>query len=207
MTRLPDEYFSQMYADSPDPWGFASRWYEQRKRELTMGILPRRRFRHGFEPGCSIGMLTELLALRCDRLAATDVVDAALAAAQLRLAQYTGVTFSLWALGDAWPDEEFDLIVLSEVCYYLDPDALEMLLVAAVEKLAPDGVLLAAHWRHPFEGYLMTGDQVHSTLGRHSGLARTARYEDPDVVIETFAPAFARSTSVAQVDGLVSQPP
>lgn len=206
MTRLPEDYFARMYAEDPDPWGFVDRWYEHRKRTLTVGMLPRSRFRNAFEPGCSIGMLTELLAPRCDRLIATDIVAAALVAAQARLAGLAGVMFIQWGLGDAWPDEEFDLIVLSEVCYYLAPESLEQLLGTAVAQLAPDGVLLAAHWRHPVEGYLMTGDQVHSTLGRHSGLARTARYADPDVVIETFVPASAPPTSVAEGEGLIGRP-
>lgn len=203
MTRLPEDYFTRMYEENPDPWGFADRWYEHRKRALTMGMLPRRRFRNAFEPGCSIGMLTELLAPRCDRLTATDIVEAALSAAQNRLDGHVGVTFIRWGLGDTWPDEEFDLIVLSEVCYYLDPDAFDQVLGAVVERLAPDGVLLAAHWRHAVEGYLMTGDQVHSVLGRHLGLGRTARYEDVDVVIETYAPASSPLASVAEAGGLI----
>jgi hypothetical protein len=55
---LPPDYFDRMYADSQDPWDFAGRWYEQRKRALTMASLPRARFRRAFEPGCSIGQLS-----------------------------------------------------------------------------------------------------------------------------------------------------
>ena len=203
MTRLPEDYFTRMYAENPDPWGFADRWYEHRKRALTMGMLPRSRFHRAFEPGCSIGALTELLAPRCDHLLATDIVDSALAAARKRLAEHPGVSFTRWALADAWHDEDFDLIVLSEVCYYLAPDALRAVLDDALAHLTHDGVLLAAHWRHPVEGYLMTGDQVHSQFAQHPGFARTARYEDPDVVIETFTPASAPPTSVAEEEGLV----
>ena len=206
MTRMPDEHFTQMYAENPDPWGFIDRWFEHRKRALTMGMLPRSRFRSAFEPGCSIGVLTQLLAPRCDSLVATDIVDTALAAARERLAAHPGVTLARWALGEVWRDEVFDLIVLSEVCYYLAPDALQKVLDDAVAHLDPDGVLLAAHWRHPVEGYLMTGNQVHGQLDRHPGLARTARYEDPDVLIETFAPATSPASSVAEREGLVDHP-
>lgn len=37
-----------------------------------------RRYRHAFEPGCSIGMLTERLTERCEVVTATDVALAAL---------------------------------------------------------------------------------------------------------------------------------
>ena len=50
-------YFDGMYADSPDPWGFTSRWYEGRKYAITVAMLPKARYREAFEPGCSIGVL------------------------------------------------------------------------------------------------------------------------------------------------------
>ena len=66
------EYFDGMYAASPDPWGFESRWYERRKYAVTMALLPAERYRDAFEPGCSIGVMTGLLAGRCDRLLSCD---------------------------------------------------------------------------------------------------------------------------------------
>ena len=63
--RLPDHYFTDMYAEASDPWGLAERWYEQRKYAITVAMLPQPRYRHAFEPGCSVGVLTERLAGRC----------------------------------------------------------------------------------------------------------------------------------------------
>ena len=95
MSRLPDAFFDAMYDADPDPWGFEDRWYERRKRALTTAMLPRERFRNAFEPGCSIGTLTDLLAPRCDRLTATDVADSALDSARARAARNDrrGVSF------------------------------------------------------------------------------------------------------------------
>ena len=204
MRRLPDTYFADMYAQNPDPWDFDKRWYERRKRALTIAMLPRERFRHAFEPGCSIGTLTEVLAARCDRVTATDVVDEALSSARARLTRvgYPDVSFTRWALGDPWPEDRFDLIILSEVCYYLEPAELARTLDNVVMHLEPDGVLLAAHWRHPVADYPMTGDQVHQHLSKHVGLTSTAGYADPDVLIETFAPAAAPQVSIAQREGI-----
>ncbi|MFE7803067.1 SAM-dependent methyltransferase, partial [Nocardia sp. NPDC057440] len=124
-TRLRAGYFENMYARDPDPWGFTTRWYEQRKRALTMAALPKPRYRNAFEPGCSIGTLSAELTTRCDRLVCADVVAQALDSAEARVERlpYTArgtVEFRRWALGEEWPDERFDLIVFSEVCYYLD---------------------------------------------------------------------------------------
>ena len=38
---LEPAYFDQMYAESADPWGFTSRWYEKRKYALTAGHAAR----------------------------------------------------------------------------------------------------------------------------------------------------------------------
>jgi hypothetical protein len=70
---LGPEYFEDVYAASEDPWGFTTRWYEERKYSLSLAMLPRRRYGDAFEPGCSIGVLTAMLASRCDRLLSCDV--------------------------------------------------------------------------------------------------------------------------------------
>ncbi|KPC81578.1 SAM-dependent methyltransferase, partial [Streptomyces sp. NRRL F-6602] len=66
-----------MYADAPDPWRLADRWYEHRKYTLTLASLPRRRYRRAFEPGCSVGVLTRMLAGRCEEVVAADRVATA----------------------------------------------------------------------------------------------------------------------------------
>lgn len=141
--RLPDSYFRLLYRDSADPWGFAHRWYEQRKCALTLAALPRARYRRALEPGCSIGVLTAMLATRCDEIVATDVVDNALAAARARLAEIGGhVDCRRWAFGSDWESlGRFDLVVLSEVAYYLDATALTPLRRRPSSTSIP-----AAHW-------------------------------------------------------------
>jgi protein-L-isoaspartate O-methyltransferase len=76
----PIGYFEDMYARNPDPWSFETRWYEERKHALTVDALAQRRYRSAFEPGCSTGMLTSLLAARCDHLLAVDAIEACTAA-------------------------------------------------------------------------------------------------------------------------------
>lgn len=201
--RLPDSYFDTMYDGAPDPWGFQTRWYERRKLALALAMLPRQRYTSAFEPGCSLGILTEALAGRCERVLATDVTLGALEAATARLASHRNVALLRWALGDPWPDEEFELIVLSEVCYYLDAAALPAVLVQAQQALQTGGTLLAAHWRHPVDDYPITGDEVHALIAATRGLSRLARYCDEDVVLETYQKVPPRSRSVAAAEGLV----
>jgi len=201
--RLPDSFFDAMYDGASDPWGFQTRWYEERKLALALAMLPRRRYAAAFEPGCSLGIVTEALAGRCDSIVATDVSSAALEEVATRLAGHRNVSLRRWALGDPWPDQRFDLIVLSEVCYYLDGALLREAMTGAQQALEPGGTLLAVHWRHPVREYLMTGDEVHAVIASVPDLSRLARYRDEDVVLETFQRVPPESRSVAAVEGLV----
>lgn len=203
--RLPDSYFRQIYRDTPDPWGFAHRWYEQRKYALTLAALPRQRFRRAFEPGCSIGVFTALLATRCDEVVATDVVAEALAATRTRIAATPGtgrVDCRCVPFGADWGSlGRFDLVVLGEVGYYLDAVALRAALDAAAEHLEPGGTLLCVHWRHPAPDYPLTGDEVHRIVRATDGLTQLADYRDEDFFLDVFARG--RAISVAAADGVL----
>lgn len=194
-------YFDEFYLGGADPWGFESRWYEERKRAIAMACLPRRRFASAFEPGCAIGVLTELLAPRCDRLLATDIAQAPLVRARERLASHTGVRFEQRRVPQDWPAGPFDLVVLSEIGYYCNPADLSLLIAAAAESLSADGVLLACHWRHAVADYPMSGDEVHQQLRRESGLAVLVEHVEEDFRLEVLVRSPAES--VARRDGLL----
>ncbi|MFE9580623.1 SAM-dependent methyltransferase [Nocardia sp. NPDC006044] len=190
-TGLATDYFDNMYARDPDPWGFTTRWYERRKRALTMAALPKDRYHNAFEPGCSIGTLSAELTDRCDRLVCTDIAAQALDSAGRRIdrlpeSERGAVEFRRWALGEPWPDEHFDLIVLSEVCYYLDSVSLRTALTHAVGHLEPGGALLCVHWRRKVPEYPLSGDHVHAIARTTRGLSALAGYHDEDLLLDVF---------------------
>jgi SAM-dependent methyltransferase len=187
--KVSGDYFDRMYADAEDPWQLASRWYEQRKYAITMAVLPQRRYRHAFEPGCSIGTVTELLTQRCDHVTSVDLAAAALETADTRLTAAgcrDRVSLHQGALDEPWPAGPFDLVVLSEVAYYLDAPLLTEVLRREVPRLAPGATVLAAHWRHLVDDYPIGGDQVHEIISAAPGLTSIGRYRDDDVVVEAF---------------------
>lgn len=187
--RLPDMYFERMYAADSDPWGSSSRWFEKRKYAITLALLPKRRYRHAFEPGCSIGTLTAQLTTRCDHVTAVDVAETAVSHAdgRLRAAGLRGqVTLARASLDDEWPPGPFDLVVLSGVAYYLDADTLAEVLRRECPRLLPGATLIATHWRHAIPGCPLTGDKVHTVIGATPGLTSLGCYRDPNVVIEVF---------------------
>jgi cyclopropane fatty-acyl-phospholipid synthase-like methyltransferase len=196
--RLPDEYFTAMYADTADPWQLAERWYERRKYAITVAMLPLPTYRHAFEPGCSIGVLTELLTRRCDHVTATDVAQRALAAAAARLGgsgRLDQVTLRRMSIDSPWPAEQFDLVVLSEVAYYLSATMLRRVLDRECARLAPGTTVVASHWRHRVADYPLTGDEANAVIAETDDLYQTAEYSDDDVAIAVFGKGTAQSVA------------
>jgi hypothetical protein len=187
-----------MYSSSADPWGLGTRWYEQRKYAITLALLPKQQYDHAFEPGCSIGVLTSLLTQRCARVTATDVAAAALGSASRRLADSgtsNQVTLLRQSMDERWPSGPFDLVVLSEVGYYLTPDALRSVLDRECPRLACGATVLAAHWRHPVDDYPMSGDRANEVVAATAGLHRIGSYRDADVAIDVFDTADGASVA------------
>jgi LmbE family N-acetylglucosaminyl deacetylase/SAM-dependent methyltransferase len=198
-TSLGRDFFDDFYQGRTDPWGFESRWYEERKRAVLLAALPRERFRHGLELGCSTGVLTARIAERCDLTTGVDVADAPLAAARTRL----GDTVELLRLDTPheWPEGRFDLVVLSEVLYYCGRRDLDRTIDRVVGSLTADGVVVACHWRHDVPEYPLAGDTVHEVLRARPELAVMGRHEEEDFLLEVLARPPLRS--VARRTGLL----
>lgn len=167
--RTPRSYFEGLYRRDEDPWDFATSAYEARKYAITLASLPAGRYRRAFEPGCSIGVLTEGLTLRCDSLLAVDHMDEAVGAAKARMMGQSGVTVERRTVPEEWPEGPFDLLVLSEVAYYFDADGLRRLLAVATASLEAEAVVVAVHWRGVTD-YPLTGDEAHAIMASTPGL-------------------------------------
>jgi len=189
--------FDALYRQ-PDPFGYASRWYERRKRELLVALLPRPRFRRAWELGCSTGALARLLARRCDSVTGTDISARAIAQA-VAAGNPDNLAFECSAQPRQWPAGRFDLIVFSEVGYYLDAAALATTarrLAATLD--ADDGCLVACHWRHPFDGRAHSAEHIHRVLSEALGDAPSHDYRDADVLLQ----AWCRGPGIAEREGL-----
>ncbi len=196
-------YFDRMYAATADPWGLASRWYEARKYALSLALLPDRHYRDAFEPGCSVGVLTRMLAARCGRLLAWDGSAEAVRSARKETDGLAHVQVECRAIPADWPAGQFDLIVFSEVLYYFGGADLDRVLDRAEAALRPGGRLLAVHWRHLVPEYPRDGDDVHRVLARRPGLSRLVAHHEPDFTAEVYRRGGGPPFSVARAEGLV----
>ncbi len=155
------DVFDRIYASDPDPWGFATSPYEAGKYRDTLDLLdlaaPARRFRRAAELGCSIGVFTSMLAPRCDELVGIDAAAAAIDAARARCATLTNVRFACGLLPAAWPEGQFDLLVVSEILYFLSASDIDRLADAVRSSVATDALILIANWIGPTDTPL-TGD-------------------------------------------------
>jgi SAM-dependent methyltransferase len=179
--RLRPAFFDELYAADPDPWKFETSAYEQAKYDATIDALRHRRYANGLEIGCSIGVLTQRLARITDDLLAIDVATAALDRAKAR--NLPNVAFERREAPEEFPDGAYDLVVISEVMYYLDAPAFDATCDAIERTL--DGTLLAVHWRPEAPRYPFTGDEVHERLRTRFGAPAHARRE-PEYNLDRF---------------------
>jgi SAM-dependent methyltransferase len=175
-TSLPPDYFDARYAADPDPWRFATSDYERDKYAATLAALPRARYGAALEIGCSIGVLTRRLAERCATLLALDVAAAALDQARARC-EGLPVRFALAQVPGEWPEGTFDLILLSEVVYYLDAADVGRLAERVRASLAPGGDVVLVHWTGETH-YPLGGDEAAELfIAEAGGFLRVARQE------------------------------
>ncbi len=191
-------YFERLYGDSPDPYGLRTRWYEARKRAALLAALPHPRYARAYEPGCGAGETTAELAMRCDDLLASDFSPGALASARARTATLANVRIASHVLPRDWPEGTFDLIVVGELGYFLDAEAMRSLAARCHDALAEDGVLAACHWRPDFDARALSTDAVHAALA-DLGLARTVHHVEDDFVLDVWC---RDARSVAQREGI-----
>ncbi len=137
--------FEELFASKPDPWRYDSP-YEQRKYEQTLEMLPDGAIGRALEIGCAEGHFTEMLAGRVRELTAADISAVALGRAAERCRQRSNVRFLQLDLAGAELPGDMDLIVCSEVLYYLgDRERLEQVARRMRAALKPGGHLLTAH--------------------------------------------------------------
>ena len=124
-----------------------------------MKALPRPRYQSALEVGCSIGVLTRLLASRCGAVLGIDAARTPLAEARRRCADLPSVRFEQMFVPEQWPNGVFDLILLSEVVYYLSREDVDRLAARVIRSLVRGGAVVLVHWTGPTD-YPLSGDEA-----------------------------------------------
>lgn len=183
--RTAREYFETAYAQKDEPFGAAQSWYEQRKRSVLLASLRSAQYRYAFEPAGGTGVLTRELAKRCDRLLMMDWSSTAVMRARGLLRDHPNAAAAVGNLPEHWPvGQRFDLIVISELLYYLDDVAITTIARRSRESLIDHGELALLHWRHPSLDYPSNGERAHRLfLSAWPRPQIRVRHEEPDFML------------------------
>lgn len=113
----------QAHLAARDPWSLDTNRYEQTRYGLMLDLIRSEKevYESGLEIGCAAGSFTFRLRKLCKKLHVVDCEARAIEKCRLRLANASEVRFSVADISEctAWCDS-YDLIVVSEVLYYLE---------------------------------------------------------------------------------------
>lgn len=120
-TPYDKSYFQQLYSEYHDPWDYETNEYDKQKYQYTLDVIQNLHPKKVLEIGCSIGVFTQQLAGIVEHLYAIDFSSIVIEKAKQRCHELNNVTFLEVDLYDLKLPQQVDLVVASEVFYYLDP--------------------------------------------------------------------------------------
>lgn len=161
---ITPEGFEALFRRNGDPWDYRASPFEAWKRSVLLRACGDRTFGRGLELACANGETALRLADRCLRLLAVDAAPTALALARRRTRHQPRIRIAPALLPGDMPRGSFDLIVASEIVYYLDRrdgDALGRGMLAA---LAPGGRIVVLHHLWHFDDAAQPPRRAHARL-------------------------------------------
>lgn len=161
--------FFDHFFDEGDPFGFDVNPEERLKFQRTLEVCGAQAQGRVLELGCAVGSFTEILAPRAAAVLAVDVAEGAVEQVRRRLAGQTHVESRAVAIPSEFPDGPFDLVVASDVLYYLPVEELKHCLRRIEASLDRGGALVAVHYV-PRMGSVLNGDEAHDVLTEHTTL-------------------------------------
>jgi peptidoglycan/xylan/chitin deacetylase (PgdA/CDA1 family) len=204
--NVPREHFWEDLFEEEDPWNYHSD-YEQEKYRKQLELLPDQIPGNALELACAEGHFTDLLASNVKHLIASDISSKALARASSRCSRHSNIDFMRIDLSSDDLPSSMDLIVCSEVLYYLaDENELKAVLEKIAKSLRPGGSLILTHafvlkdnltrtgfdWENPFGaekisivagrvGDLALDESIETELYRVDRYKRLCATESPPV--------------------------
>jgi LmbE family N-acetylglucosaminyl deacetylase/SAM-dependent methyltransferase len=180
------DHFELLHSASSDPWSVRTRWYERRKRAITLAVLPRERYRRALDVGCSVGELAAEAAGRCDELLAIDSSAQAVSIAAERLRDSGNASAAQLSVPDEWPEGTFDLILVSELAYYLQPVRWSKAIRLIHSSLSDDGTVVLCHWSGHADDFAQSASAVHALFWASTDLLRTTTHRDSEFLLDVY---------------------
>ena len=192
LAKLQEQYptleaFDRLYTETPDPWGFlvpAFR-YQRLKYMKLLAMLPARPYARALDVGCGLGQFTRMLAPYVDEMVGLELSQVAVEQATAMSANLPHVHFAQGSLEDVGERNLglFDLVVLTDVVYYVSPLSDETLagLVSGIANLARTGglILLANHFFFDLDPQSRHVRHIHAGFGQNSELRLVEEQRHP----------------------------
>lgn len=208
--------FEMTFVLATDPWKYTSP-YQQSKYEQTLKLLPSSPIARALEIGCAEGYLTVSLAARVDHLIAADISQIALARASksCTVHKQENVSFVRLDLNKDPLPSNCELIVCSEVLYYVSGQTLQAVAHKLVNALTIGGYLLVAHAnrvehepdRTKFDWLPFGAEFISSTLANTDSLRLVRELRTPHYYIQLFQRDSTAISSARSLPEVIELPP
>jgi peptidoglycan/xylan/chitin deacetylase (PgdA/CDA1 family)/2-polyprenyl-3-methyl-5-hydroxy-6-metoxy-1,4-benzoquinol methylase len=201
-------HFEQLFATKADPWDYTNE-FAQTQYEQTLSLLPEGPISSALELGCAEGHFTVQLAPRVASLTAADLSEVALGRARDRCKAFTNVSFvQLDVAHDPLPGP-VDLLVCSELLYYLLPEQLGSVADKLGRSLKPGGYLVSSHVNFAVDGperpaidwpHAFGGKRIRQTLEQAAGLRLVREIRTPLYSVQLLQRSGDQPVKSAQIE-------
>lgn len=179
--------FEAKFQENVDPWDYAHSPFEAYKRGVLLRAVGSRHYGRALELACAIGETTRYLAPRCLRVRALDSSATALREARRRIGQAERVELVQAQLPSEMPKGRFDLIVASEILYYLRPNDLRRLLEQIETATVPGGRIVILHHITAFDDAAILPWKAQKTALRHFSRSMRIAFKYDDARFQAVA--------------------
>jgi SAM-dependent methyltransferase len=171
--------FEEKFGTDPDPWNTWSAHYEAVKRDALAHMIGPGRYGRALELAAGNGSNTLMVASKALRLTVTEGTSAGAHLVEKAVRGRARVRVVRHDLAERLPGHAFDLIVISEVLYYLAPGPFLTLAREVERTLMPGGRLVLLHHGENFADRARPADTVHAdfiaAIGKVLSLQRDMR--------------------------------
>lgn len=187
MKRIDPAGFERKFSESIDPWNYRTSRFEAYKRKTLLRACGGGKRGRGLELACAIGETSRALTPLCLRLLAVDSSRTALDEARRRHGGDARLRFRRAVLPTETPRGPFDVIVVSELAYYLVPNDLRILTNRLRAALAPGGRIVVLHHLRPFDDAAQLPALAHRGMRRAFGAGMRKTFDKRDARFDAVA--------------------
>ncbi|MCE1248717.1 MAG: nodulation S family protein [Firmicutes bacterium] len=188
------DFFESLYSLKKDPWNYENSEYEKEKYRRTLEILCDIPFETVLEAGCSEGVFTRMMSCICKTMTAADISQTAIDRAKEKNSDRCNIEFIQMDIEKEELSGKWDLIVCSEVLYYMDkPERIAAVRDKFISALNPGGHILLVHMRRlsdddsghpaPITGYPSLGAKTVHGVFRESQKLKAIREDVQDMYV------------------------